>query len=115
MSKKEVKNMRRQFTRELFRDNKFNLFCTLLATMFASCGSLIIPWLIKEIVDLISGVGRYTITELLIITIFGIALFVVAGILDYIFLGFIEKKFKSQRILLFFEFLTLLINIYLSL
>ncbi|WP_026505217.1 ABC transporter ATP-binding protein [Butyrivibrio sp. NC3005] len=96
MSKKEVKNMRRQFTRELFRDNKFNLFCTLLATMFASCGSLIIPWLIKEIVDLISGVGRYTITELLIITIFGIALFVLAGILDYIFLGRFRVKAITQ-------------------
>ena len=98
MTKKEIKALRRPFIRELFRSNKLNLIMTLIASVCNSAGSLIISWLIKEIVDLISGVSAFTIGELLIFAGGGLALVLLSGMLDYIFLSrFRSKAMKQYR------------------
>ena len=55
--KKEIKALRRPFLRELFRENRFNLAMTLVSAALMAAGQLVISWLIKEIVDLISGIN----------------------------------------------------------
>ncbi|MBP5727023.1 MAG: hypothetical protein J6Y48_08105, partial [Clostridia bacterium] len=59
MIRKDLKALRRPFLRELFRENRSNLAMTLVSAALMAAGELVISWLIKEIVDLISGVSGY--------------------------------------------------------
>ncbi len=98
MTQKEIKSLRRPFVKELFRKNKLNLFFTLVGAMLGAIGNLIISILIKEIVDLISGTGKYQISTLLLFVAFGLALIVMAGTIDYFFLSrFRAKAIKQYR------------------
>ena len=46
MNKQETKALRRPFIQALFRENKFNLFMTVLAALLAAGAGLVISWLI---------------------------------------------------------------------
>ena len=95
---KEIKALRRPFLREFFRENRFNLAMTLVSAALMAAGELIISWLIKEIVDLISGLSEYTIGALLAIAGGGLALMVLAAVIDFIFLSrFRAKAMKQYR------------------
>ncbi len=95
---KKIKALRRPFLRELFRNNKFNLAMTLVSAVLMAAGELIISWLIKEIVDLISGISGYRIGALLAIAGGGLALMVLAAVIDYTFLSrFRAKAMKQYR------------------
>lgn len=98
MSKKEIKALRRPFLKELFRNNKFNLAMTVLAALLGAAGALVISWLLKEVSDLISGDCPYGMGTLLLIAGGGIALHVIAWILDRAFLTeFRTKAVKQYR------------------
>ena len=66
-ARKDIRALHRPFLREFFRGNRFNLAMTLVAAAFTAAVGLVISWLIKEIVDLISGLSRYTFGALLAI------------------------------------------------
>ena len=96
--RKEIKALRRPFLRELFRENRFNLAMTLVSSVLMAAGQLVISWLIKEIVDLISGLSGYTIGTLLAIAGGGLMLMVLAAVIDYSFLSrFRAKAMKQYR------------------
>ncbi len=98
MDKKEIKALRRPFLKVLFRENKFNLAMTVLAALLGSAGALVISWLLKEVSDLISGDCPYSMGTLLLIAGGGIALHVIAWILDCAFLtAFRTKAVKQYR------------------
>ena len=65
MNKKELRALRRPFVRALFQHNLFNLFMTVLASVLNALCMLILSWLIKEVVDLISGSSTYSFQILL--------------------------------------------------
>ena len=89
---------RRLFLKELFRDNKFNFFMTLLAALLSAVSELVISWLIKEVSDLISGECPYRFGTLLIITGGAFALFLLGCVLDRVFLSeFRAKAMKQYR------------------
>ena len=89
---------RRLFLKELFRDNKFNFFMTLLAALLGAVSELVISWLIKEVSDLISGECPYRFGTLLIITGGAFALFLLGCVLDRVFLSeFRAKAMKQYR------------------
>ncbi len=94
----EIKALRRPFLRELFRENGFNLAMTLVSAALMAAGQLVISWLIKEIVDLISGISRFAFGTLLIIAGSGLLLMVLAAVIDYTFLSrFRAKAMKQYR------------------
>ena len=98
MNKKEIQALRRPFLKELFRENKFNLAMTVLAALLGAAGALVISWLLKEVSDLISGDCPYSMGTLLLIAGGGIALHVIAWILDCAFLTeFRTKAVKQYR------------------
>ena len=98
MNKKEIQALRRPFLKEFFRENKFNLAMTVLAALLGAAGALVISWLLKEVSDLISGVCPYRMGTLLLIAGGGIALYVIAWILDCAFLTeFRTKAVKQYR------------------
>jgi len=98
MNKKEIKVLRRPFLKELFRNNKFNLAMTVIASLFGAAAELVISWLIKEVADLISGECPYGFGPLLIITGGAFALFGLGWILDRTFLSeFRAKAMKQYR------------------
>ena len=93
---KEIRSLRRPFVKELFRKNKLNLMLTVMAAMIGAAGNLVISWLIKEIVDLISGISKYSISTLLLVTAGGVALLLLAGAIDYLFLPRFRVKAMQQ-------------------
>ncbi len=98
MTKKETKELRRPFVKELFRNNGFNLAMTMTAAAFGAAAELVISWLIKEVADLISGECPYSFNSLLIITGGALALFVLGGLIDWVFLSrFRAKAMKQYR------------------
>ena len=97
MNKKEIQALRRPFVRELFRDNGLNLAMTMIASLFTAAGTLIISWLIKEIVDLISGVSAYTFGTLLAAAGVGAALLLLSGLLLFA-VGLIHERNPQNTI-----------------
>ncbi len=98
MKKEEIKSLRRPFIRQFFHKNKFNLFMTIIASFCSAGSEIIISWLIKEIVDLISGISAFTFSKLLAITAFGIGLMILAAVIDSVFLSrFRAKAMKQYR------------------
>jgi ABC-type multidrug transport system fused ATPase/permease subunit len=98
MNKEEIKSLRRPFIRQFFHKNKFNLFMTIIASFCSAGSEIIISWLIKEIVDLISGISAFTFSKLLAIAAFGIGLMILAAVIDSVFLSrFRAKAMKQYR------------------
>ncbi len=98
MTKKEIKVLRHPFIKELFRNNKTNLAMTVLAALLGAASELVISWLIKEVVDLVSGECPYSFGALLIIAGSAFLLFGLGWILDMIFLSeFRTKAMKQYR------------------
>ena len=98
MNKKKIMALRKPFLKELFRENKFNLFMTVIAAVLGAAAELVISWLIKEVADLISGECPYGFGTLLIITGGAFALFLLGWILDRSFLSeFRAKAMKQYR------------------
>ena len=96
--RKDLKALRRPFLRELFRENRSNLAMTLVSSVLMAAGQLVVSWLIKEIVDLISGLSGYTFGALLAIAGGGVALMALAAVIDYTFLSrFRAKAMKQYR------------------
>ncbi len=96
--KKDIKALRRPFLLELFRENRFNLAMTLISAALMAAGELVISWLIKEIVDLISGISSFTFGALLGIAGGGLALMVLAAVIDHAYLSrFRAKAMKQYR------------------
>ena len=95
---KEIRALRRPFLRELFRGNRFNLAMTLISAALMAAGELVVSWLIKEIVDLISGISGFTFGTLLAIAGGGLTLMVLAAVIDYTYLSrFRAKAMKQYR------------------
>ena len=98
MDKKEIRALRRPFVRELFRGNRVNFAMTVLAALFTAASELVISWLIKEISDLISGNCPYSFATLLTVTGGAVALFLLGGMLDWVFRSeFRAKAMKQYR------------------
>ncbi len=98
MNKKELKVLRRPFVKELFRNNKFNLVMTIIAALFSSIVNLAVSWLIKEICDVVSGQSKFELKVLAIVAACTVFVFLLAWLLDSIFLSeFRSKAMKQYR------------------
>ena len=96
MTKKEIKALRRPFIKELYRNNKFNLFMTVLAALLAAAANLVISWTIKGISDLISGDAGVKFVTLLIVAAAGMAMLLLAWVLDRTFLSAFRARAMRQ-------------------
>ncbi len=98
MDKKELRKLRHPYIKVLFKNNKLNLLMTSIASILQSIGALVISWLIKEISDLIAGTSQYDFKTIIIVTLLGLLLFVVAWVIDWIFFPrFSAKPMKQYR------------------
>ncbi len=96
MTKKEIKALRRPFIKELYRNNKFNLFMTILSALLGAAAELVISWTIKGISDLISGDASIGFRTLLLIAAIGFALILAAWALDRSFLAAFRARAMRQ-------------------
>ena len=98
MDKKELRKLRRPYIKVLFKNNKLNLLMTSIASILQSIGALVISWVIKEISDLIAGTSKFDFKTIIIVTLLGTLLFIVAWIIDWIFYPrFFAKPMKQYR------------------
>lgn len=98
MDKKELRKIRRPYIKVLFKNNKLNLLMTSIASILQSIGALVISWVIKEISDLIAGTSKFDFKTIIIVTLLGILLFLIAWIIDWIFYPrFFAKPMKQYR------------------
>lgn len=95
MTKQEIKALRRPFLKALFRQNKFNLLMTLIASALNAAMALLISWVIKEIPDLIAGDSPYSFQTIWIAALCGLGMGLLAGLLDMRFLS--EFRAKAMR------------------
>ena len=95
MTRKEIKALRRPFLKALFRQNKFNLFMTLIASLLYAATALLISWVIKEISDLIAGSSAYSFQTIWIAALCGLGMRLLAGLMDMRFLS--EFRARAMR------------------
>ena len=96
MTKQEIKALRRPFLKALFRQNKCNLFMTLLASALFAATALMISWVIKEIPDLIAGESAYSFRTLWIVALCGLGGGLLGGLLNMAFLSEFRAKAMQQ-------------------
>ena len=96
MTKTDIQALRRPFVKELFRRNTFNLSMTVLASLIGAATSLMISWLLKAIIDLISGECPYTMGTLLIVVAVSIGIISLGWALDHAFLSRFRAKAMRQ-------------------
>jgi len=95
MTKKEIREMRRPFLTELFRKNTLNFVMTVVSSVLNAACMLTLSWLVKEVVDLISGSSQYSFSVLLSAALFAIVTTILSGVIDYCFLA--EFRAKAMR------------------
>ena len=95
MTKKEIREMRRPFLTELFRKNTLNFVMTVVSSVLNAACMLTLSWLVKEVVDLISGSSQYRFSVLLSAALFAIVTTILSGVIDYFFLA--EFRAKAMR------------------
>jgi len=74
----------RPFTRQFYRGNGWRMFLGLMQTIMNAGANLLVAWLIQQIIDLIAGVDTgFTLTDLVVLTVIGLAGFIVMFTFDY--------------------------------
>lgn len=68
-----------------FKDNKRNLFFSVLAGILVSISRLSIAWILQNVIDFISEKNTYSLIQLIIITIITFIVLGIALILDCLF------------------------------
>lgn len=96
MDKKEIQTLRRPFVRAMFRKNKTNLAMTLIASLCNAVSMLILSWMTKEVVDLISGNSGHSFKVLLIVACCAIVTTLLSGTIDHCFLSVFRAKAMRQ-------------------
>ncbi len=97
MTQKQIRALRAPFLRELFRGNRFAFALTIFATVIASAATLVMSWLLKEVIDLIAGVSPYTLGQLLLVTALGVvAPLLICAAIDGRFLSAFRAKAMKQ-------------------
>ncbi len=96
MTKEEIKALRRPFVKELYRNNKFNLFMTILSALIAAAANLVSSWTLKGISDLIAGDADIKFVTLLLVAAASLAMQLLAWALDWTFLSAFRAKAMRQ-------------------
>ena len=96
MDKKEIKALRRPFLKQLFKKNKFNFAMTLVASLLTAGSNLLISWTLKGVSDLISGDRTISYGTLLLVAGIGVAMLILAWVLDRTFLSAFRAKAMRQ-------------------
>ena len=96
MTKEEIKALRRPFVKELYRNNKFNLFMTILSALIAAAANLVSSWTLKGISDLIAGDADIKFVTLLLVAAASLAMQLLAWVLDRTFLSAFRARAMRQ-------------------
>ena len=94
---KTTKQLRKQFTRQFYKGNGIYLFLAMLQTITVVIANLFIAWLMQQLVDTAtSAASNFTLTQIGIISIPGIGLWILAAVLDYYSMPKFYAKAMSQ-------------------
>lgn len=98
MTKQERKVLRQPFIDILFKNNKFNLVMSCVASFLQALAFLAISWSLKEVSDLIAGSSQFDLPMILIVEGAAIAAMFLAWFLDWRFYAeFTAKAMKQYR------------------
>ena len=94
---KSTKQLRKQFTRQFYKGNGIYLALAMLQTITVVAANLFIAWLMQQLVDTAtSAASNFTLTQIGIISIPGIGLWILAAVLDYYSMPKFYSKAMSQ-------------------
>ena len=96
---RETKANIRCFTRQFYRGNGIYFALALVQTFVLTAASLLVSWLVQQIIDMISGVDiGFTFGEIVLLVIGGILLYAAAYLFAYLSKpGFISKAMEQYK------------------
>ena len=95
----ETLALRKQFTRQFYTHNRWNLFAAIVATVLSAFANLLISWLIQQIIDAISGTpGPFSLLELTLICVaITVGIVLVLGVEYFSRPRFIQKAMQQYK------------------
>lgn len=102
---KNAKQLRKKYTRQFFKGNGIYLVLAMLQTITVVAANLFIAWLMQALVDTAIGTATdWSLSQIGIIAIPGMGLWLLAAALDYISLPkFISKAMSQYKTFIFEE------------
>lgn len=74
----------KNFTKQFYRHNKWNFFVAITGVVFTSAGTLLVSWLMQQIIDTASGIEtHFSLLQLALIMVAIVAGLLMASALDY--------------------------------
>ncbi len=78
------KSIRAELVSQFYRNNSCALFLAIIASILSGTIGIIVSWIVKELIDIISGQGTFTLEEILLICAGFIVFALVITLLNYI-------------------------------
>lgn len=94
---KNIKKLRRRYTRQFFRGNGIYLLLCMIQTVTVVAANLFIAWLMQQLIDTAIGASsEFTLSQIALISIPGLGLWLLAAGLDYISIPRFNAKSMQQ-------------------
>ncbi|MBO5610521.1 MAG: ABC transporter ATP-binding protein, partial [Eubacterium sp.] len=81
---------------QFYRNNSCALFTAIIASILSGTTGLIVSWIVKELIDIISGQGTFTLNQVLIISAGFIVFVLIITLLNYISEPTFVRRAMSQ-------------------
>ena len=101
----KTKSLRSPYTRQFFRGNGIYLLLAILQTITVVAANLFIAWLMQQLVDTAIGASsQFTLSQIGLISIPGLSLWLLAAVLDYFSMPkFYAKAMRQYKDFVFEE------------
>ena len=91
-----TKTLRAELVSQFYRNNYCALFLAIIASVLSGTTGIIVSWIIKELIDIISGQGTLTLNQVLLICAGFIGFVLIISLLNYISEPTFVRRAMSQ-------------------
>lgn len=91
-----TKSVHAELVSQFYRNNSCALFTAIIASILSGTTGLIVSWIVKELIDIISGQGTFTLNQVLLICAGFIVFVLIITLLNYISEPTFVRRAMSQ-------------------
>ena len=91
-----TKSVHAELVSQFYRNNSCALFTAIIASILSGTTGLIVSWIVKELIDIISGQGTFTLSQILLICAGFIVFVLIITLLNYISEPTFVRRAMSQ-------------------